>query len=86
VEEKKQAKDLVNYVRNQLILHPPSLTTIIKARMAGLYFGLEKVILADTHQLLAEAVYFTHIVYIVQFQWWGSGGMQWLSYSGCRAS
>ena len=54
-KEKKQAKDLLNYVGNHLQLQPPSLITISKARLAG-YLGLEKVLSADIHQMLAVAI------------------------------
>ena len=55
-EEKKQAKDLLNSVGKHLQLQPPSLITICKARLAGMYLGLEKVLSADIHQLLAESM------------------------------
>ena len=53
--ERRQAQQLVAFMGQHVQLQPPSLSNITKAKLAAMYFGLEKVLLADVNQLLTEA-------------------------------
>ncbi len=53
--EREKARDLVNFMGQHVQLQPPSLINITKAKLASMYFGLEKVLMTDSvTELLAK--------------------------------
>ena len=52
--ERKSASELVRFMRGHVTLRPPSLLSMVKAKLAGMYFGLEKVLRCEVNQLLTE--------------------------------
>ena len=54
--ERHEALSLVAFMGRYVQLQPPSLIHITKSKLAGMYFGLEKVLSTDSvHQLMTEA-------------------------------
>ena len=52
---REDARELVSFLRQKLQLQPPPLLTMVKAKLAAMHFGLERVLRAQSvHELLAE--------------------------------
>jgi len=50
-----RARELVSYLGQTMQLQPPRLVTMVRAKLAALHFGLEKVLRTTSiHALLAE--------------------------------
>ena len=50
----QRAKDLVTMLGKEMHLQPPSLNTMVRARLAVTHFGLEKVLKTPVQELLSE--------------------------------
>ena len=50
----KRAKSIVDMVGSHIQLQPPKLYTMVKSKLATMYFGLEKVLNSDCHILVEE--------------------------------
>ena len=50
----QRAKSLVDMVGSHIILQPPSLNVIVKAKLAVTCLGLEKVLKSDSRQIVEE--------------------------------
>ena len=50
----KRAKSIVDMVGSHIQLQPPKLYTMVKSKLATMYFGLEKVLNSDCHMLVEE--------------------------------
>ena len=53
-KSQQRAKDLVTMLRKEMHLQPPSMNTMIRARLAVTHFGLDKVLKTPVQELLSE--------------------------------